>query len=311
MTDLEPLQRAFRLIGEDPAQVLAPGTAHLVAYGHDVISARDVVGLKMDVSARNDGIRARIIVEHNARLTRPVHLCFGLFQRRGFQKIDLELQLEAGASATFWSHCLFTEVVQARHAMNARVELAEGAELVYQEAHYHGDSGDIEVTPRASVRLGPEALYRADFALVQGRVGCLDIDYEVDVGAAAVAELTSKVYGHANDRIRLRETVRLNGRRARSLIRSRIAVDGEACAEVLGFTEGNAAYARGHVDCLEIVREQARVSALPEVRVSHPLAKVTHEAAIGSVDHRQLETLMSRGVSPEEAVDIIVRGMLR
>jgi Fe-S cluster assembly scaffold protein SufB len=50
---------------------------------------------------------------------------------------------------------------------------------------------------------------------------------------------------------------------------------------------------------------------LPEVRVTHPLAKVTHEAAIGSVDHRQLETLTSRGVSPEEAVDIIVRGMLR
>jgi Fe-S cluster assembly scaffold protein SufB len=48
------------------------------------------------------------------------------------------------------------------------------------------------------------------------------------------------------------------------------------------------AHARGHVDCLEIVREWA-----------HPLAKVTHEAAIGSVDHGQIETLMSRGVAPE------------
>jgi Fe-S cluster assembly scaffold protein SufB len=80
---------------------------------------------------------------------------------------------------------------------------------------------------------------------------------------------------------------------------------------VLGVTEGNAAYARGHLDCLEVVRERAQVSASPEVRVSHPLAKVTHEAAIGSVDHPQLETLMSRGVAPEEAVDVIVRGMLR
>lgn len=53
------------------------------------------------------------------------------------------------------------------------------------------------------------------------------------------------------------------------------------------------------------------MSALPEERVTHPLAKETHEAAIGSVDHRQLETLMSRGIDPEQAVDIIVRGMLR
>jgi len=311
MTDLEPLRAAFRLIGEDPARVLGPGTAHLVAYGHDLISRADAPGLTMDVASATDAVRARIQVEAGARIPRPVHLCFGLFQHRGIQNIELDLRLEPEAHATFWSHCLFTQVEQARHTMTARVEISEGAELVYREAHYHGTSGDIEVIPRASIRLGPRARYLSEFSLVQGRVGRLDIDYQVDVGAEAVAELTSKVYGKDNDRIRIREAVRLNGERAHGLIRSRVAADGEAFAEVLGITEGNAAYARGHVDCLEIVRDRAQVSALPEVRVSNPLAKVTHEAAIGSVDHRQLETLMSRGIAPEEAVDIIVRGMLR
>jgi hypothetical protein len=47
------------------------------------------------------------------------------------------------------------------------------------------------------------------------------------------------------------------------------------------------------------------------VQVTHPLAKVTHEAAIGSVDKRQMETLMAHGLSPEEAVDVIVKGILR
>ena len=311
MTDLEPLRAAFRLIGEDPSRVLGPGTAHLVAYGHELVSRRDVPGLTMDVASAADGVRVRIQIEAGARIPQPVHLCFGLFQRRGIQNIDLELRLEAGSSATFWSHCLFTQVERARHAMTARVEIGEGAELVYREAHYHGTSGGIEVIPRATIRLGPRARYLTDFSLVQGRVGRLDIDYQVEVGAEAVAELTSKVYGKGSDRIRIREVVRLNGERAHGLIRSRVAAEGETVAEVLGITEGNAPYARGHVDCLEIVRERAQVSALPEVRVTHPLAKVTHEAAIGSVDHRQLETLMSRGIAPEEAADIIVRGMLR
>ncbi len=44
---------------------------------------------------------------------------------------------------------------------------------------------------------------------------------------------------------------------------------------------------------------------------SHPLAKVTHEAAIGSVDKRQMEALKAHGLSPEEAVDVIVKGILR
>jgi Fe-S cluster assembly scaffold protein SufB len=311
MTDLAPLNSALRLLGEDPAQVLGPETAHLIAYGHELISRADVPGLTMDVASAAGGIRIRIQVERGARIPHPVHLCFGLFDRQGIQNIDLELRLEAEAHATFWSHCLFAQVERARHTMNALVEIEEGANLTYQEVHYHGVSASIEVTPRASIRLGPRARYLADFSLVQGQVGWLDIDYEVDVGAEAVAELTSKVYGHGNDHIRIREAVRLNGERAHGLIRSRIAADGDSWAEVLGITEGNAAHARGHVDCLEIVRERARVSARPEVRVTHPLAKVTHEAAIGSVDHRQLETLMSRGVTPEEAVDIIVRGMLR
>jgi Fe-S cluster assembly scaffold protein SufB len=311
MPDLERLRAAFRRIGEDPSRVLTPGTAHLVAYGHELVSQREVAGLTMAVAATAAGIEARIAVEPRTELAEPVHLCFGLFQRQGVQNIDLELRVGAGSRATFWSHCLFPQVEHARHAMTARVELEEGAQLRYQEAHYHGASGGMEVVPRAHVRLGRGARYVADFSLVHGRVGHLDIDYQVEVGPEAVAELTSKIYGHGRDRVRIREAVRLNGERAHGLIRSRVAADGDAIAEVLGITEGNAPYARGHVDCLEIVRERATVSALPEVRVTHPLAKVTHEAAIGSVDHRQLETLMSRGVAPEEAVDLIVRGMLR
>lgn len=45
--------------------------------------------------------------------------------------------------------------------------------------------------------------------------------------------------------------------------------------------------------------------------VTHPLAKVTHKAAIGGDDKRQLETLMAHGLSPEEVVDVIVKGILK
>jgi Fe-S cluster assembly scaffold protein SufB len=38
---------------------------------------------------------------------------------------------------------------------------------------------------------------------------------------------------------------------------------------------------------------------------------VTHEAAIGTVDRKALETLMARGLSPEEAVAVIITGILR
>jgi Fe-S cluster assembly scaffold protein SufB len=62
---------------------------------------------------------------------------------------------------------------------------------------------------------------------------------------------------------------------------------------------------------MEIVKDRAVARAVPIVSVNNPLAKVTHEAAIGSVDKRQMETLMAHGLSPDEAVDVIVKGILR
>lgn len=46
------------------------------------------------------------------------------------------------------------------------------------------------------------------------------------------------------------------------------------------------------------------------VIVRNKPARVTHEAAIGSGSRKELETLMARGLSEEEAVDIIIRGIL-
>ena len=152
---------------------------------------------------------------------------------------------------------------------------------------------------------------RRGITLVQGRVGQLEIDYAVFLGARASAELVARVYGRVADEIGIKEAVRLQGEHSRGLVKTRVAVDDEATAEVVGITEGNADGPRGHVDCTEIVRGRGRVSASPRVSVSHPGAKVTHEAAIGSVDRRQLETLMAHGLAPEEAVEVIVRGLLR
>jgi hypothetical protein len=64
------------------------------------------------------------------------------------------------------------------------------------------------------------------------------------------------------------------------------------------------------VDCKEIVQNEGSARAVPIVDVKHPKAHVTHEASIGSVDSKQLQTLMSRGLSEDEAVELIIQGLL-
>jgi len=127
-----------------------------------------------------------------------------------------------------------------------------------------------------------------------------------------VCELDAKVYGKKKDNILVKESLYLNGENARGLAKSRIVASDNCMSEVIGEAIGNAPNARGHVDCIEIIKgKQARASAIPRLVVIDDRAKLTHEAAIGSVDKKQVETLMARGLNEEEAVDVVVKGMLR
>ena len=223
----------------------------------------------------------------------------------------MHVALEKNSFANFIAHCIFPKAEKVKHIMDAVVEIGEGAEMRYSERHYHGLHGGIEVVPKSVVKVGKNGRYFTDFTLTTGRVGKLDIDYSVEAGENAVTELTARVFGHANDDIKIKEKVILAGENSRGLIKTRVALEDAAEAEVTGITEGNAAGARGHVDCMEIVKDNAVAKAIPIVTVTNQLAKVTHEAAIGSVDKRQMETLMAHGLTPEEAVDVIVKGILK
>lgn len=311
MSDIDALMKAFGDAGGDRAVLENRETAHLVADGHKILTMRDVEGLVVEAKEIHQGISAKVTVKAGVKIKNPVHLCFGVLHKKGTQKIKMDVKFEKDSSARFIAHCIFPKAEKVKHIMDAVITIGENAEMKYSETHYHGMYGGIEVVPKAAVKVGKGGRYFADFTLTSGRVGRLNIDYTVEAGENAVTELTARIFGHADDNIKIKEKAVLRGNNSRSLIKSRVALEDEARANVTGITEGNAAGARGHVDCMEIVKDRAVANAVPIVNVSNPLAKVTHEAAIGSVDKRQMETLMAHGLTPEEATDIIVKGILK
>jgi Fe-S cluster assembly scaffold protein SufB len=229
----------------------------------------------------------------------------------GRQEIVASYEIGPGAQVEFLAHCTFPNAVRLQHVMDADIRVGAGARMTYTEAHYHGQAGGIEVLPKARVTVDEAGRFATTFSLVHGRVGRLDIDYDVTVAPRGVAEMTTKVYGHADDEVVVREVLHLNGDGARGLTKTRVAVRDTARSQVLTTAEGNAPGAVGHMDCTEIVCDQAEARNIPVVVVRDDRARVTHEAAIGTVNKKELETLMARGLDEEEAVDVIIRGMLR
>ena len=287
-----------------------PETAHLMINLNKVLSRNDIPGIEIQTEELSDGVSVRMVVKRGIVVKKPVHLCFGITHRQAVQRILMDIIVEEGAKIDIFSHCIFPYGGDIKHIMDATIRIERGASYTYLERHIHAREGGIYVQPRAKIYLGEGARYKSDFELLRGRVGEIDIDYEAECDTRSVVEMTTKISGSGDDIIKTRETAYLVGEHSTGVLNSRIAVKDEARAEVYNKLVAKAAYARGHVDCKEIVQGRGSAQAIPIVEVAHPKAHITHEAAIGSVDTKQLETLMARGLSEEEAVDLIVSGLL-
>jgi len=288
----------------------SPDVAHLVIDHNKVISSHTLPGLEVNVKELEDGIEAEIHLAERATIEKPVHMCFGMLPKSGVQRINLRIRLEKLSKIAITAHCTFPNAVDVRHLMDAQIDIGEGADYSYFERHVHGPEGGVQVVPKAVVDVGKGARFRTEFELLRGRVGTIDIDYETTCHENSVMEMTARINGSAEDVIKIREVGHLVGEGARGVLTSKIAVRGRARAEVYNRLTASAAYARGHVDCKEIVQDEAVAHAIPIVEVNHPKAHVTHEAAIGSVDTKQLETLMARGLDEDAASELIIQGLL-
>lgn len=309
--EMEAMADAYRQAGGDPDVLNQPQVATLVVSSNQVLASHEVAGIHFESEPLEHGVRARIRVEPGVRLQHPVHLCFGVVPEEGIQVIQSEYEVCEGADVKFLAHCSFPNAIKVQHRMDARMHIGKNARLSYTEEHYHGQHGGVEVRPCSQVKIEEGGQFTSTFNVSRGRVGLLDLDYTIDAGANAVVEMITKAYGKETDQIKVQELIRLNGPEARGLMKTRIAVRGQATSEVNTITEGNAPGARGHMDCTEIVRDAAWASNNPQVVVRDAHAQVTHEAAIGTVNRKELETLMARGMDEDEAVDLIIRGMIR
>jgi Fe-S cluster assembly scaffold protein SufB len=310
--EYEGMIDAYQKAGGDKRALQSQDTAKLVVHENRVLANDGIKGLKIDTVETDSGVRVNFTVGKGAKIARPVHLCFGLLPREGLQEIIMKVDAQDNSEVSVVAHCIFPNAVKVIHKMDADINIGANAKFDYKETHYHGEDGGIEVIPKARVNVGKGGVWQSTFALSRGLVGRLDYDFEVFCQEKAVAELVVKAYGRGSDDIKILEKIHLDGKGARGMAKSRLVLSDKARAEVRGETYGNAPYARGHVDCMELVNGTEAVAvAIPMVSVTYDTAKVTHEAAIGSIDRKQVETLMARGLDEDEAVDVIVRGILR
>ncbi len=298
--------------GENSSPFKDTNYGHIMIDGNKVVAKNPVPGVEILTEEIPNGVKVIVNVKPNTHVANPIHMCFGLLPEKGTQYINSTYNIGKNARVAFLAHCIFPNAVDIVHKMDAIINIEENAKMQYDEIHFHGEKSGIKTIPKTIVNIGKKGVFKTLFKLVQGSVGILDIDMQANVAENGICDLTSKVYGKNNDNIKIKECIYLNEKNSRGIAKTRVVVKDKAYTEFYGEVVGSAEGARGHIDCNEIMDGNESVAiSFPVVKVTHSKAKVTHEAAIGSIDRDQIETLMARGLKEDDAIEVVVKGMLR
>ena len=283
----------------------------MIVKENKILGVKDAEGIVLDGKVVDGKIVAKVIVKEGCKFETPMHMCFGVTEEEAEQIIDVEIILEDNSEITLMSHCSFTKAKNVKHIMDGKITVWKNAKFVYKEVHFHGEEGGVLVKPTVKATVKEGGVYISELTLTKGSIGFLEINADIDVEKNGVVDITTKTYAVKDDRVIINETVKLNEEEAKCMIKSRGAAKDNSEVTLKLKIEGNAPYCKGHIDCAEIIEGNATVESIPVVIVRDKKARITHEAAIGNVDKKQLETLMAKGLNEDEAIGIIVKGMFK
>ncbi len=289
-----------------------PAVATIIVSGNRVVGLNSVNGMHVTSRVRSDGlVMIDVEIEDNTVIPVPVHLCTGFLEKKGEQLLRFNYIIGNNVKVKFKSHCILTRVEKLHHHMVSEMYIGKHSHVVYEDEHFHDEGGGVFVETITHMKVDEHAYFGSKFYETKTRVGRINVVMDVELAAHAKVNLESKIYGRKNDIIDIKEIMRLNGEHASGVATSTVFATDSAQAHVINEAYGNAAYSRGHIECNEVVKGSGvSVSTIPVLKVNNEKAELTHEASVGRIKQEQLETLMAKGLTEDEAAEFIVNGLL-
>lgn len=192
-----------------------------------------------------------------------------------------------------------------------RFFLSEGAKVKYIEKHY----GEGEGTGKRVLNPVTEVHLKSGSSLEMESTQIKGVDSTIRVTKGILENNTNfvvseKIMTHGKQSAKTEFEVELNGENASTHVTSRsVAVD-NSVQEFKSNVIGNSK-CFGHVECDAIIKDNAKVIAIPEIIANNVEANLIHEAAIGKIAGEQLTKLMTLGLSEKQAEEQIIKGFLK
>lgn len=288
------------------------GVASIIVSGNKVVGLSTLKGIDVKSHTRADNVVfIDVNIEDNTIIPIPIHLCTGFLDKKGEQLLHFNYNIGSNVKVKFKSHCILTKIDKLHHKMISQIYIGKNSFVSYEDEHFHDENGGIFVETITYAKLDKNAFFQSKFYATKTRIGKINVVMDFDISDNAKADLESKIYGKKDDKIDIQEVLRLNGEYSSGIAKSSIFATDSTNANVINEAYGNGPYSKGHIECNEVVKgANVLVSTVPILKVVNEKSELTHEASVGRIRQDQLDILMSKGLDEEEAVNIIVNGLI-
>jgi hypothetical protein len=175
----------------------------------------------------------------------------------------------------------------------------------------HNWNPEVAVRPRTAAIVEENGVFLSNYVLMKPVRSLQMYPATRCVGENAVVRYNSVLMAGPGSSLDVGSRAILDAKGAKTEIVSRaIASGGSIVAR--GYIEGNAPDVKGHLECRGLILgERGEIHAIPELKGTLAGIDLSHEAAVGKIAEEEVEYLMARGLTRNEATATIVRGFLR
>jgi Fe-S cluster assembly scaffold protein SufB len=238
----------------------------------------------------------------------PVQTCLMLDSKKVSQTVHNIIVVEEGATLDIITGCTSRKgVEEGIHMGISEMYVKKGATLNFTMIHNWAEQ--IGVRPRTVVQVEEGGTYVSNYICLKP-VRSVQMYPTVRLeGKGAVTRLNTIAIAHSNSELDLGSRAIFNAPETKAELVSRtITIGGRVIAR--GEMIANEKGAKGHLECKGLVLGKGSQLAIPILDANIDDVELTHEAAVGKIAKDQVEYLMARGLTEEEAVGMIVRGFL-
>ncbi len=243
------------------------------------------------------------------KASRPVQSCLYLSSDTFAQRVHNIVLVEENAELHVITGCVNSHYERGGlHIGVSEFYVKEGGKLSFTMIHNWGRR--MAVRPRSAAVVEKGGVLVSNFICLEP-AGYIQMYPGAQLkGDDSVARFYSLLLATPGSELDVGSRVRLDGRRSRAEVVSRaVSTGGTVIAR--GQMIGAAEDVRGHLECSGLIlSEKGIIQAIPELQGELSQVDLSHEAAVGRVSQEEIEYLMARGLSEQEATATIVRGFL-